>query len=398
MINVLPVSVTPVDTAARPVSAGRSADRAEKSAASHSSVKTDESRGEEGFLAYLERCIERTDREKAGTKDGPQAYAAKRRGGSPVTRKKASYRFAADPSVKKASASGRPVKPMKTEKAGIGGKNIVKQKPGKILNLLRSGSRRGRFTRVSMGSFQKEIQSKRPVKFDTRKRGEGSQEAGNRKRVKKGIRTVKLIKRAKQALQGNTTVKNISVRQKPGPEDSVRPRTWHNMKENSFACERYESNLHRAETVQDLRAHSSAAKSSDEIFGEFVRQFTFVVKKGGGEAQVVLQPESLGKMKLNIKLNNAEVNTSMIVETNSLKDLIVSKLATLQESLLSQGFSLGSFNVEVKSGNESQDMAGQEKSSGKTVVKESGIGEAEAGPEVRPPGLPWISTVVNITV
>lgn len=392
MIDVLPVSVKPADTAAKPQSA------VQKAAPPHSSVKMDEIGGEEGFFAQLERFIERADREQAGAKDGAQAYAAKRRKGSLVTRKKASYRFMADPSVKKASASGRLVKPVKAEQAGIQGKNIVKQKQGKILNLLRLGSHRGRFTRVSMGTVFKEVQSKRPVKADTRNRGEGLQEADKRKRVKKGVRTVKLIKRAKQASPGTGTVKNISVNEKPGPDDSVRPRTWHNMKENSFACERYESNLHRAETVQDLRVHSSAAKSSDEIFGEFVRQFTFVVKKGGGEAQVVLQPESLGKMKLNIKLNNAEVNTSMIVETNALKDLIVSKLATLQEGLLSQGFSLGSFNVEVKAGNESHDMAGQEKSSGKTVVKESGIEEAEAGLEVRSPGLPWISTVVNITV
>jgi len=392
MIDVLPVSVKPADTAAKPQNA------VQKAAVPHSSVKMDEIRGEEGFFAQLERFIERIDREQAGinagAKDGEKVYAAKRRKGSLVTRKKASYRFMADPSVKKASASGRSVKPVKAEQAGIGGK----QKPGKILNLLRFGSHRGRFKRVSMGTVFKEVQSKRPVKADTKNRGEGSQEAGKRKRVKKGVRTVKLIKRAKQATPGTGTVKNISVQQKPGPDDSVRPRTWHNMKENSFACERYESNLHRAETVQDLRAHSSAAKSSDEIFGEFVRQFTFVVKKGGGEAQIVLQPESLGKMKLNIKLNNAEVNTSMVVETNALKDLIVSKLATLQEGLLSQGFSLGSFNVEVKAGNESHDMAGQEKSSGKTVDKKSGIEEAEAGLEVRSPGLPWISTVVNITV
>lgn len=392
MIDVLPVSVKPADTAAKPQNA------VQKAAVPHSSVKMDEIGGEEGFFAQLEGFIERADREQAGinagAKDGAEAYAAKRRKGNLVTRKKASYRFMADPSVKKASASGRSVKPVKAEQAGVQGK----QKPGKILNLLKSGSHRGRFTRVSMRTVFKEVHSKRPVKADTKNRGEGSQEADKRKRVKKGIRTVKLIKRAKQASPGTGTAKNISVRQKPGSEDSVRPRTWHNMKENSFACERYESNLHRAETVQDLRAHSSAAKSSDEIFGEFVRQFTFVVKKGGGEAQVVLQPESLGKMKLNIKLNNAEVNTSMVVETNALKDLIVSKLATLQEGLFSQGFSLGSFNVEVKAGNESHDMAGQEKSSGKTVVKESGIGEAEAELEVRSPGLPWISTVVNLTV
>jgi len=388
MIDVLPASVKPADTAAKPQSA------VQKAAVPLSSVKMDEIGGEEGFFAQLERFIERADREQAGEK----VTVAKRRKGSLVTSKKASYRFIADPSMKKASASVRSVKPMKAEQAGIPGKNGLKQKPGEVLNLLRSGSHRGRFTRVSMGTGFKEVLSKRPVKADIKNRGEGSQEADKSKRVKKGVRTVKLIKRAKQASSGTGTVKNISVQQKPGPDDSVRPRTWHNMKENSFACERYESNLHRAEAVQDLRAHSSAAKSSDEIFGEFVRQFTFVVKKGGGEAQVVLQPESLGKMKLNVKLNNTEVNTSMVVETNALKDLIVSKLATLQESLLSQGFSLGSFNVEVKEGNESHDMAGQEKSSGKTAVKESGAGETEDVLEVRSPGLPWISTVVNITV
>ncbi len=216
---------------------------------------------------------------------------------------------------------------------------------------------------------------------------------------------------AKKALKRSTVVKGMkgSPRKgfqvddrKMGAEESRQKP--HTVKEfgraHSIACERYETNLSRSESTADVRTFGTAGKSPDEIFGDIVRQFSFMVKKGGGEARLVLKPESLGEMKLNIRLNNAQVNTHMVVETTALRDMIVSRLSSLQDSLMSQGFSLGSFDVEVKDQNASNET-GEKKSTARNLAVSGldGVKEPEPpGEETYRSALPWISTVVNITV
>jgi hypothetical protein len=185
-----------------------------------------------------------------------------------------------------------------------------------------------------------------------------------------------------------------------GAEES-RPKP-HTVKEfgraHAIACERYETNLSRAEIAGDIRTFGTAGKSPDEIFGDIVRQFSFMVKKGGGEARLVLKPESLGELKLDIRLSNTQVNTHMVVETTALRDMIVSRLASLQDSLMSQGFSLGSFDVEVKDQNASNETGAKKSSARSGAVSGFEGEEPEAIEAAHRLALPWISTVVNITV
>jgi flagellar hook-length control protein FliK len=168
-------------------------------------------------------------------------------------------------------------------------------------------------------------------------------------------------------------------------------------KDLTLVCTKYESNVPKLETGVRIQAHNYINKKGDDIFSEIVKQFTLIVNKGGGEARISLEPPSLGNMKLNIKLNNSEVNTHIVVDNMSLKDLIESRISMLQESLFSQGFTLGSFSVEVKAKNTSPQMTGDGKNAGAVVNNtEEGI---ESDPQVlRMIELPWISTIVNITV
>ncbi|MCK4803133.1 MAG: flagellar hook-length control protein FliK [Spirochaetes bacterium] len=165
-------------------------------------------------------------------------------------------------------------------------------------------------------------------------------------------------------------------------------------REFSFACLKYENNIPNTVTKPDYQIHRSA----DEIFNDIVKQFSMVVKKGGGEAKVVLQPEVLGQVKLSLKLYNNEVNTFMVVDNQAVKELIMSRLNILEQNLLEQGFSLGSFEVEVKDRNTEPETAG------KDVKKGPGINNIEDEDQdleisrASMSGLPWISTVVNITV
>jgi len=160
----------------------------------------------------------------------------------------------------------------------------------------------------------------------------------------------------------------------------------------TVASERYEQSVPRLVMNQ----HPPVSKSTDEIFNEIVRQFSLTVKNGGGEARVVLQPEILGKIKMDLKLNDHRINSLFVVENQSIKDLIMSKLNILENSLLQQGFSLGSFQVEVREKN----MGMQTSEQGLTHKNRSGYGGDDEQENLIPASsftLPWISTVVNVT-
>lgn len=161
--------------------------------------------------------------------------------------------------------------------------------------------------------------------------------------------------------------------------------------EISFASLRYEKNIPKVLLKQDYQI----ARTADEIFNEIVQKFTLTVRKGGGEAYIVLQPEVLGKLKLNLKLNQNEVNSVLIVENQSVKDLIISKLNILEQNLLQHGFSLGSFHVEVNDKSTGfQNMSGQRIGKEESQFEPAGeIGEDA----LTMASLPWISTMINVT-
>jgi hypothetical protein len=159
----------------------------------------------------------------------------------------------------------------------------------------------------------------------------------------------------------------------------------------TVASERYEQSVPRLAVKQ-----STVLKSTDELFNEIVRQFSLTIKNGGGEARVVLQPEILGKIQMDLKLNDNRINSMFVVENQSIKDLIMSKLNVLENSLLQQGFSLGSFQVEVREKN----MGLQASEQGLTRKNRSGYGgddEQQTFIPVSSFTLPWISTIVNVT-
>jgi flagellar hook-length control protein FliK len=155
----------------------------------------------------------------------------------------------------------------------------------------------------------------------------------------------------------------------------------------------------------DMKPHYHNVQNGDGLFAdgnfdEIVRQFTLLMRKGGGEAKLLLQPEHLGSLKLRIQVDSGEVATSILVDNQAVKDLILSRLNILEESLLEKGFDLSSFDVGVKSENGDAETA-----LGTTAGKKSGHSVVESIPmedEVAAAGetakLPWMSTRVNITV
>lgn len=157
------------------------------------------------------------------------------------------------------------------------------------------------------------------------------------------------------------------------------------------ASVKYDSNVPRTPVKQVYQIHGNA----DEIFNDIVKKFSLVVKKGGGEARLVLQPEVLGQLKMKMSLNNHVVNTFMVVDNEAVKDLILGKLNILEQNLLQQGFNLGSFQVDVKDKNTGPGTSQDEAKNGHRI---DDLDEEDSIPEIeKSSGVPWISTIVNLT-
>lgn len=158
---------------------------------------------------------------------------------------------------------------------------------------------------------------------------------------------------------------------------------------------RYEDSMKSVE----IKSNYQNLKNADGNFDEIVRQFTLLLKNGGGEARLVLQPEHLGNLRLRIQLDRGEVATSIIVDNQAVKDLILSRLNILEESLLRHGFGLGSFEVGVKGENAEGDKSSA-KAQTRRSVRIPGSAVEDEGLNVPMPEqyLPWISSRVNIRI
>jgi len=146
----------------------------------------------------------------------------------------------------------------------------------------------------------------------------------------------------------------------------------------------------------NVKTHYQLQKIADGNFDEIIKQFTLILNRGGGEARLHLHPESLGELKLSIKLSNNEVSTNMLVDNQTVKDLIMAKLNILEESLQEQGFQLGSFQVEVKDRqNDSHEVFnGVKRGAAVAALSDDDAFSEDSAPTVPP----WISTLINITV
>ncbi len=183
------------------------------------------------------------------------------------------------------------------------------------------------------------------------------------------------------------------LRGNPDQNSSSSPKNRMNAgSELTVASERYEQSIPKLV----MKQNTTVSKSAEEMFNEIVRQFSLTAKNGGGEARIVLQPEVLGKIKMDLKLNDHRINSLFVVENQSIKDLILSRLNILENSLLQQGFSLGSFQVEVKEKNMGM-PASEQGFTRKDGGGYNGDEEQENLVQVSSVTLPWISTVVNVT-
>jgi flagellar hook-length control protein FliK len=197
-----------------------------------------------------------------------------------------------------------------------------------------------------------------------------------------------------EALKSNESKNQVSLKNER--DAAARPMRMGSERLHETLLSRYEDSVKSVE----IKSNYQNIKIADGNFEEIVRQFTLLMRKGGGEAKLLLQPEHLGSVKLRIQLDRGEVATSIIVDNQAVRDLILSRLNILEESLLEHGFNLGSFEVGVKgenAGNEAATETAKGNPNTGTVDEITGV-EDEMPTENAVGKLPWMSTRVNITV
>jgi len=223
--------------------------------------------------------------------------------------------------------------------------------------------------------------------------GSGSRNMKSRAVHSRNIRVRAQSLRSSKDLGGGMRLSAESVAKqeaKGETSQNVREQLWG--KEADFFAQKYEGTVPSVLFKQDYHI----TKNADEIYSAFLKQFSFVVKNGGGEAHIVLEPEFLGRLRMDIKLNQREVNSVVLVENQSVKDLIISRLNILEQSLLQHGFSLGSFQVEVNDG--SAKFSPESQKQMKRKSGDAGVLEDEVVLKTMFLNMPdWLSTVINVT-
>jgi len=290
----------------------------------------------------------------------------------------------------------------KTEKEGeekILSQNNVKQRKGfhseKVLS--RSEGKNNKPEIIDISSDQSEKITQKKIKTENEKtflsrKDENGERAQKRVNVK-GFDSGKRENLFHFRVSGESYTGNpADIKGKRTSDENV----WNNPRGFQLQFARYESTGVRPPM---LRPDYVFYKNGDEIYNDIVRQFSITLSKGGGEARITLNPEILGNLRMNLKLNNHEVNAFFIVDNPLVKELLLSRVDMLQQSLFQQGMNLGSFQVEVK--DQGFKNATDEEPENNNIFKDRGrlkeiiqMGQMD----VEYSTLPWISTIVNIYV
>jgi len=92
-----------------------------------------------------------------------------------------------------------------------------------------------------------------------------------------------------------------------------------------------------------------APKDHSVNIQQVMNQANYMIKKGGGEAIIKLNPEGLGQVHLKVAVQDGKVNVMMNADSKEAKNIIESSLHDLKHSLSAKNLSLDSIKVDVGS-------------------------------------------------
>jgi hypothetical protein len=91
----------------------------------------------------------------------------------------------------------------------------------------------------------------------------------------------------------------------------------------------------------------------DILHNELISNTRFILKNGGnGELQIELKPESLGKLKFKVSLDNNRIEGKIFVENSNVKEMVEQSMQNLSNALLDEGFD--SVNLQVALGGDNR--------------------------------------------
>ena len=97
--------------------------------------------------------------------------------------------------------------------------------------------------------------------------------------------------------------------------------------------EKSSSIFEQGKEISSPAGRQAVEKFQEALRNEVVKQSTFVLKdNGGGELRLVLKPESLGRVRINLNMNNNHIAGRIIVENSSVQEMFESNLQNLHEA------------------------------------------------------------------
>ncbi len=107
---------------------------------------------------------------------------------------------------------------------------------------------------------------------------------------------------------------------------------------------------HAAEQTSDFRK-ALLEQLQSRMNGDIVKQASVVLQKdGSGDIHLVLKPESLGKVRIRVHLEDNSVAGRIFVENMQVKEVFEQNLASLERAFQFEGFKLGNLEVSVGNG------------------------------------------------
>lgn len=89
------------------------------------------------------------------------------------------------------------------------------------------------------------------------------------------------------------------------------------------------------------------ANQESENVRELINQAQFMIRKGGGEMKIQLQPEGLGEVNLKVMVKDGQVHVEMVTESNEAKKLLEKGIGELKATLATHKLNVEGIRVDV---------------------------------------------------
>ena len=149
------------------------------------------------------------------------------------------------------------------------------------------------------------------------------------------------------AIGGLTEGKDLSFEQKASDSGSESSTQFDNLMsqilEQDNGSQQVEGNF-----AEELAIGQDQGKSDKiENMNSIIKQARAIVKDGGGEMQIHLQPEGLGKVQLKVAVNDGQVNVEMMADNAAAKKALEDGLVDIKQALEGQKLLVETLKVEM---------------------------------------------------